>query len=213
MITVEEKTLIKSNQYNAKKTLIAFLIIGAILSLLLFSYFLFDNWDWMRSWKSLRGSTDLSIFLMALKSTLRYYYYFYMIPVLAFALFGLVAYSLMHSYELTVTNKRVFGRVAWGKRVDLPVDSISAIGTTSFLKRLTVSTSSGRISFLLVKNKDDIYNVVNELIIARQQKKETVQSVEATGTADELKKYKELLDSGVITQEEFEAKKKQLLEL
>ena len=31
--------------------------------------------------------------------------------------------------------------------------------------------------------------------------------------ADELKKYKELLDSGVITQEEFNAKKKQLLGL
>lgn len=30
---------------------------------------------------------------------------------------------------------------------------------------------------------------------------------------DELKKYKELLDSGVITQEEFDAKKKQLLNL
>lgn len=32
-------------------------------------------------------------------------------------------------------------------------------------------------------------------------------------TADELKKYKELLDMGVITQEEFDAKKKQLLGL
>lgn len=31
--------------------------------------------------------------------------------------------------------------------------------------------------------------------------------------ADELKKYKELLDSGAITQEEYEAKKKQLLDL
>ena len=29
--------------------------------------------------------------------------------------------------------------------------------------------------------------------------------------ADELKKYKDLLDAGVITQEEFDKKKKQLL--
>ena len=35
----------------------------------------------------------------------------------------------------------------------------------------------------------------------------------ATGTAEELKKFKELLDQGVITQEEFDAKKKQLLGL
>ena len=32
-------------------------------------------------------------------------------------------------------------------------------------------------------------------------------------TADEIKKYKELLDMGAITQEEFDAKKRQLLNL
>ena len=37
--------------------------------------------------------------------------------------------------------------------------------------------------------------------------------VQQTSTADELKKYKELLDQGIITQEEFDAKKKQLLGL
>ncbi len=37
--------------------------------------------------------------------------------------------------------------------------------------------------------------------------------VQQTSAADELKKFKELLDSGVITQEEFDAKKKQLLGL
>ena len=40
-----------------------------------------------------------------------------------------------------------------------------------------------------------------------------VVSASNIGNADELKKYKELLDSGVITQEEFDAKKKQLLGL
>lgn len=34
-----------------------------------------------------------------------------------------------------------------------------------------------------------------------------------TSAADEIKKYKELLDIGAITQEEFEQKKKQLLGL
>lgn len=37
--------------------------------------------------------------------------------------------------------------------------------------------------------------------------------IQAASSADELKKYKELLDSGVITQEEFDAKKKQLMGL
>jgi len=35
----------------------------------------------------------------------------------------------------------------------------------------------------------------------------------AVSAADELKKFKELLDMGIITQEEFDAKKKQLLGL
>lgn len=37
--------------------------------------------------------------------------------------------------------------------------------------------------------------------------------VAAASPADELKKYKELMDMGIITQEEFDAKKKQLLGL
>ena len=36
---------------------------------------------------------------------------------------------------------------------------------------------------------------------------------QVVGGAEEIKKYKELLDEGIITQEEFEAKKKQLLGL
>ena len=39
------------------------------------------------------------------------------------------------------------------------------------------------------------------------------QIVQQTSNADELKKYKDLLDQGIITQEEFDAKKKQLLGL
>ncbi len=35
----------------------------------------------------------------------------------------------------------------------------------------------------------------------------------AFSNADEIKKYKELLDIGAITQEEYDAKKKQLLGL
>ena len=42
---------------------------------------------------------------------------------------------------------------------------------------------------------------------------ETLKKEGSQSTADELKKFKELLDSGIITQEEFDAKKKQLLGL
>ena len=41
----------------------------------------------------------------------------------------------------------------------------------------------------------------------------TINQESHQSNADEIKKYKELLDSGIITQEEFDAKKKQLLGL
>ena len=117
--------------------------------------------------------------------------------------------------EMVVTDKRVYGKTAFGKRVDLPLDSISAVGS-SLMKGITISTSSGRISFLPIKNRDDIHKRVSDLLIERQKKRTenaSAQSVVQQSAADELKKYKDLLDSGIISQEEFDAKKKQLLGL
>lgn len=49
------------------------------------------------------------------------------------------------------------------------------------------------------------------ILIIAMQKDNTIKS--DFSPADELKKYKELLDKDIITQEEFEAKKKELLNL
>jgi len=43
------------------------------------------------------------------------------------------------------------------------------------------------------------------------KKSETPEAKEAISAADEIKKFKVLLDDGILTQEEFNAKKKQLL--
>lgn len=56
---------------------------------------------------------------------------------------------------------------------------------------------------------DQIKSFVEQKIANRQTGGTVIQ--QTTSAADELKKFKELLDSGVITQEEFDAKKKQLL--
>lgn len=139
-----------------------------------------------------------------------------LVPLALFALIGGLTYLRLRSYELTVTDKRIFGKAAWGKRVDLPVDSISATATTNLLKGVSVSTASGSIRFLLIKNADAVYDVINKLLIERQQ--ENARSVPVAAApvkdaAEEIKKFKELLDMGIITQDEFDAKKKQLLGL
>ena len=115
----------------------------------------------------------------------------------------------LSSYELTITDKRIYGKTSFGKRIDLPVDSISVVGTSA-LKGITIATSSGKIVFKLIKNRDDIHTEISNLIINRQSKySDSKKSV--SSTADELKKYKELLDVGAITEDEFDTKKKELL--
>ena len=61
-------------------------------------------------------------------------------------------------------------------------------------------------------NSTDIKELSEEEFKALQTAKNN-SSAPAVSAADELKKFKELLDAGVITQEEFDAKKKQLLGL
>ncbi len=119
--------------------------------------------------------------------------------------------------EITVTDKRVYGITTFGKRVDLPFDSISAVGISAF-KGIAIGTSSGRIVFKGIGNRDEIHNAISNLLIERQKKANVVAAPITTikqeipqSNADELKKYKELLESGIITQEEFDKKKKELL--
>ena len=138
------------------------------------------------------------------------------LPIFSILIIGSwVVFFYANNCSLTITSKRVCGTASFGKRVDLPLDSVSAIGT-SWLKGVVISSSSGRIAFLLIANRDEIYESINNLLISRQSSVSTQaivkQEIPLTN-ADELKKYKELLDCGVITQEEFDAKKKQLLEL
>ena len=195
---MEEKILIKSKPYNVKKFAIVMIAVGAIIGIAYFLFCLVSLSDFFTYIKR-----DSGILIIPL------------IPIVLFALIGGLVYLWLHSYELTVTDKRIFGVVGWGKRVDLPVDSVSATAKLQFWRGVSVSTSSGRISFLLMKNADDIYNVLNKLMIERQQGKNNTSSNNTTppDVTEQLKKYKELLDSGVITQDEFDAKKKELLGL
>lgn len=132
---------------------------------------------------------------------------------LPFVLIAVVFYLFSSKIKLTVTNKRVYGNTSFGKRVDLPLDMISAVGTSVF-KSIAITTSSGAIKFAMIDNRNDIYDTISNLLMDRQKHSSTPTTpTPSTSNADELKKYKELFDNGVITQEEFDAKKKQLLGL
>ena len=233
---MEERILIKSHQYNVKKLFVILLIVGAVLSILVLLACTSEHMErynayydtYLRHQDS--GSCGWYYYTTCYEcetieiysSPIKYAFdrimddlLFILIPVASLALIGGFLYLWLRSYELTVTDKRIFGKVAWGKRVDLPVDSVSATATIRLLKGVSVSTSSGRISFRILKNANEIYQVISNLLIERQHEKSknVVVAAPVSDEADQLKKYKELLDGGVISQEEFDKKKKQLLGL
>ena len=66
------------------------------------------------------------------------------------------------------------------------------------------------------KAEDEILKKIKEFVEEAKEKASTNQGqtiIQQASSADELKKFKELLDMGIITQEEFDAKKKELLGL
>ena len=73
-----------------------------------------------------------------------------------------------------------------------------------------------KIPFNLVEKKDEEAEIIVAFIRKKIDEVKSAPSngfVQQTSPAEELKKFKELLDMGIITQEEFDAKKKQLLGL
>lgn len=212
---MDEKIIIKSEHYNIKRYLKIALIIGIALVLLGFLAYLFN----------LNGCR----FRESVITSGKYYKYslisnmldpfsleagMFLDSGIIFILISVLVRWWLSSYELTVSDKRIYGKTSFGKRVDLPVDSISAVGT-SMLKGISIATASGKIVFKLIKNRDDIHSEISNLIITRQTKSSdnVLKATVPTVITDELKKYKELLDIGAITQEEFDAKKKELLGL
>ena len=139
-------------------------------------------------------------------------YFMFLIVGIVFVFLAALSYYL--KYELTVTETKVVGKTLLGKRVDLPIAHISAIGMGWF-NRITITSSSGHVTFYGVLNQQEINDVITSLIRNKEDNKTENTTIVAptTSNAEELKKYKDLLDSGIITQEEFDAKKKQLLGL
>lgn len=131
-----------------------------------------------------------------------------------FLVLALVIYLCYSKQKIIITNKRVYGKSIFGKVMNLPLDSISAVELSMF-KGILISTSSGRIKFKLIENNQEVYKEISKLLMNRQNKdlKEKNFDKQNMKYTDELKELKELLDSGIINQEEFDKKKKQLLNL
>lgn len=112
------------------------------------------------------------------------------------------------------TNKRVifYGKKLFGFDLEVfPYSNISSIEMSKeFLGYKITFFSSGNKVHMKWISIGDINEFVNHVKENIGKKPSASQSSSA---ADEIRKYKELLDEGIITEEEFEQKKKQLLGL
>ena len=117
--------------------------------------------------------------------------------------------------ELVITDKRVYGKAYLGKRVDIPVDSVSSVGKGIF-NTICVASSSGRILFTFLQDSETAFEEVNKLLVTRQEntkneKTDNVVNNIPLSAADEIKKFNQLYKEGIITKEQFDQKKKELL--
>ncbi len=130
----------------------------------------------------------------------------------------LLALFLAFLNRITVTDKRVYGTAPIKRRMDLPLDCISSVSNRGIIfKAITVGSASGKIRVRGIKNRNDIHREICNLLMERQNEKCLAEAPAATeapkNATEELKSFKELLDSGVITQEEFDARKQRVLAL
>ena len=196
--------------------MLGFFIVALIVIVLIYSIGIFDAIAFAVEFLSPEYVVERygSIFVYAFDLASGYLYVIIGLIVATIILvIGFIAYLCFSNIELTVTDKRVYGKINFGRRVDLPIDKISAVAF-SWPKAISIATSSGKITFAEIINRDEIYECINNLLIERQNKtniQEIKQEISQTSDAEELKKYKDLLNEGIITQEEFEAKKKQIL--
>ena len=225
---MDEKVLIKSETHTSIKRFLeiaplVFFGIAILCSLILVGTFEYDasyysafrdkyieriyaksGWEWAFDFGNSTAMLCFVIFIIASLS------------LLLGIIIGIV-YLVNRKCELTITEKNVKGKTILGKEVVLPLYMVSAYSTRKFLSTIAVATSSGITKFALIKNYAEIGNVLSQKINERQENTVNQTTVNAPApqpsAMDELKKLKDLLDAGIITQEEFDAKKKQLLGL
>jgi len=125
----------------------------------------------------------------------------------------LIPWLLFRKYELTVTNERIYGKASFGRFVEIPIESVTGVTSSEFLKLVTVSAYGGKTRFWCISNSNAIYIAISDLLMERRNAVKEEQDTQSSALTEKIKEYQELLLNGVITEEEYEEKRKQILGL
>ena len=221
---MEQNIVIKGTPQKNKPALIT-IIVGVVLLLTSFvvASYVFDNVDGYKyfgygiggwyTWCVIYDFEFSEFFIGEFFNFECYYGYMIMLGVVALIV-GIIMKSNTEKCEITVTNEAISGKLPHGKAVHIPLNQITAINRSSF-NGVSI-TSIGNVSnFHCIENREEVMKAISYLLANPQQSSaQPTQSASANGNeAEQLKRLKDLLDSGVLTQEEFDAKKKQILGL
>jgi DNA-directed RNA polymerase subunit RPC12/RpoP len=142
-------------------------------------------------------------------------------------------YLVIHEAEVTLQHKGIVNVIAQGVKGDKTI-FISDLTSIQFKKpseyllgyiqfslpgaienRMGImGAEADENSIKIVKSKEDEAEVVSEYLLNRlRELKNPKPFIWSFNPSDEIRKFKSLLDDGIISQEEFDAKKKQLLGL
>lgn len=133
-----------------------------------------------------------------------------------------IIYLKVSKCSIEITENNVRGKTYFGRDVVLPIYKISSFSTKKRFSKILIATSSTvTIDFALVENYEEVGQVLSQLVGKKQQSTQAsatpaqpkAKGVSAENAPEMLARYKALLDSGAITEEEYNAKKKELLGL
>lgn len=133
-------------------------------------------------------------------------------------LYAANAFIETHSILAVCTNKRVIfldhGLIYGSKSTDIPLDMINGVSYSKGLMLGSISVTNGAITTQIENMQPYPAKKMAEIIkqAAADFKQTSVQS-NSSNDLSQLRELKQLLDDGVITEEEFTAKKKQILEI
>lgn len=124
-------------------------------------------------------------------------------------------------YAYALTNKRfIYGQKGLFSETFeyLKIEHIDYISFKKgwLYREFDIVTYRQFVCFCVLHNRDQLLNkMLQEEFhnLKEKQNNSNNSSIESLSNADEIRKYKRLLDDGIITQEEFDTKKKELLGL
>ena len=185
----------------------------------LYMYFGFGVSGWYPGWIKYDNSF-IGFFFGEFFNFSCFYGYLLIVGIIA-AVVGIIMKTSTEKCEITVTDNRIFGKLPHGKEVDIPLNQVTGLQSCSF-DGVSVASIGNVSNFHCIENHEEVMKAISYLLAnpptantasAQASNASTSGSSSSSNEAEQLKRFKDLLDSGIITQEEFDAKKKEILGL